>query len=92
MIRSFRDRDTERLFLGQRVPAFQSFARQAMRRLNDLDATVSLQALRDIRGYRLESLSGDRAGQYSIRINLQWRLCFRWGDNGPYDVQIVDYH
>ena len=63
-----------------------------MRRLNDLDAAPSLQTLGSIRGYRLEALSGRRAGQYSIRINRQWRICFRWSDDGPYDVEIVDYH
>ena len=63
-----------------------------MRRLNDLDAAASLQTLGIIRGYRLEALSGRRAGQYSIRINRQWRICFRWSDDGPYDVEIVDYH
>ena len=57
-----------------------------------LDHASSLQELRALRGNRLEALSGDRAGQYSIRINRQWRICFRWGDDGPYDVQIVDYH
>ncbi len=92
MIQGSSDRDTERLFYGQRVPAFQHFARQAMRRLNDLDGAVSLQSLSEIRGYRLEPLLGDRAGQYSIRINRQWRLCFGWSGNGPYDVEIVDYH
>ena len=63
-----------------------------MRRLNDLDAAASLQTLGSIRGCRLEALSGRRAGQYSIRINRQWRICFRWSDDGPYDVEIVDYH
>ena len=92
MILSFRDRDTERLFHGERIAAFQSFARQAIRRLTDLDSAASLQFLGRIRGYRLEALSGDRAGQYSIRINRQWRICFRWSDDGPYDVEIVDYH
>ena len=92
MIRSFRDRETEGLFHNQRVAAFQSIASQAMRKLNDLDGAVSLQSLRDVRGNRLESLSGNRAGQYSIRINLRWRICFRWSDDGPYDVEIVDYH
>ena len=92
MIQSFRDRNTERLFYGHRVAAFQSLSRQAMSRLNDLDSAHSLQALGRIRGYRLESLTGDRAGQYSIRINRQWRICFRWSDDGPYDVEIVDYH
>ena len=57
-----------------------------------LDHASSLQELSVLRGNRLESLSGDRAGQYSIRINRQWRICFRWGSDGPYDVEIVDYH
>ena len=92
MIRSFKDSKTERFFGGQRVKTFQGFADQATRRLTFLDNAESLQDLAGLRSNRLESLSGNRAGQYSIRINQQWRICFRWADDGPYDVEIVDYH
>ena len=92
MIRSFRDRKTQRFFEGQWVPAFQRFADQATRRLAILDSAKSLQDLSALRSNRLEFLSAERSGQYSIRINRQWRLCFRWQDDGPHDVEIVDYH
>ena len=92
MIRSFKDSKTERFFGGQRVKTFQGFADQATRRLTFLDNAESLRDLAGLRSNRLESLSGNRAGQYSIRINQQWRICFRWEDDGPYDVEIVDYH
>ncbi|MDE0456624.1 MAG: type II toxin-antitoxin system RelE/ParE family toxin [Chromatiales bacterium] len=92
MVRSFRDRDTRRFFEGQRVAAFQSFARQAARRLALLDSAETLSDLAALPSNRLEALRGNRAGQHSIRINAQWRVCFRWTDDGPYDVEIVDYH
>ena len=92
MIRSFRDRETRRFFEGQRVAAFQGFARQAARRLVLLDSAEKLSDLATLPSNRLEALRGDRAGQYSIRINAQWRICFRWTDDGPLDVEIVDYH
>ncbi len=92
MIRSFRDRKTERFFGGRAVREFQGFADQATRRLTILDNAEDLRDLAGLPSNRLESLTGDRAGTYSIRINRQWRLCFRWGDDGPYDVEIVDYH
>ena len=92
MIRSFRDRKTERFFSGQTVREFQGFADQAVRRLTILDNAEALPDLAGLPSNRLESLGGDRAGAYSIRINRQWRICFRWGDDGPYDVEIVDYH
>ena len=92
MIQSFRNRDTERFFRRQFVPAFQGFAVSARRRLEILDGAVSLTNLSDNNSNRLESLSGNRAGQYSIRINRQWRICFRWYDGDAYDVEIVDYH
>ena len=72
--------------------AFSGFADQATRRLTVLENAASLQDLAGLPSNRLEALSGDRAGQYSIRINLQWRICFRWEDDGPYDVEVVDYH
>ena len=92
MIRSFRDRRTEQFFEGQWIPAFQGLTDQATRRLTVLDNAESLQDLAGLPSSRLESLSGSRAGQYSIRINRQWRICFHWGDDGPYEVEIVDYH
>ena len=92
MIKGFRDRKTERFFAGRRVRDFQSFAEQAARRMTVLDNAESLQDLAGLLSNRLESLSGNRDGAYSIRINRQWRICFRWGDDGPYDVEMVDYH
>ena len=92
MIRSFADRDTRRFFEGRRVAAFQGFANQAARRLTLLDSAASLNDLSALPGNRLEALRGDRVGQYSIRINAQWRICFRWTDDGPCDVEIIDYH
>ena len=92
MIRSFKDRNTRRFFEGDRVAAFQGFANQAVRRLTYLDSAESLNDLAGLSGNRLEALRGDRAGQHSIRINVQWRICFRWEDDGPCDVEIVDYH
>ena len=92
MIRSFKDRETRRFFQGQRVAAFQGFANQAERRLVLLDSAETLGDLAALPSNRLEALRGDRAGQYSIRINAQWRICFHWTDEGPCDVEIVDYH
>ena len=92
MIRGFKDRDTRRFFEGYRVSAFQGFADQAARRLTLLDSADALQDLAGLRSNRLEALRGDRAGQHSIRINSQWRICFRWATDGPCDVEIVDYH
>ena len=92
MIRSFGDRKTERFFKGSRVSAFQGFAEQATRRLTVLDSAEALQDMTELRSNRLEMLAGDRAGQYSIRVNQQWRICFRWEDDGSHDVEIVDYH
>ena len=92
MIRSFKDRDTRRFFEGRRVTAFQGFAGQAARRLVLLDSAETLGDLAALPGNRLEALRGGRAGQHSIRINAQWRVCFRWTDDGPEDVEIVDYH
>ena len=94
MIRSFRDRDTERFAAGERVRAWDSFRRQAERRLRVLDAATSLGDLAALNSNRLEALKGDRKGQHSIRINDQWRICFQWssGEPGPKNVEIVDYH
>ena len=92
MIRSFKDRRTRRFFEGHRIAAFQGFADQAARRLTYLDSAESLMDLAGLRSNRLESLRGSRIGQHSIRINAQWRICFRWEGDGPCDVEIVDYH
>jgi proteic killer suppression protein len=93
MIKSFRDRDTERLF--QRRPVRKLGANMqtvALRKLRMLEAATVLDDLRLPPGNRLEKLKGDRAGQHSIRINPQWRICFRWRSGDAYDVEIVDYH
>ncbi len=92
MIRSFRDRETRRFFEGRRVAAFHGFTNQAVRRLLLLDSAETLGDLAALPSNRLEALRGDRAGQHSIRINVQWRVCFRWADDGPLDVEIVDDH
>ena len=92
MIRSFKDRDTRRFFEGRRISAYHGFADQAGRRLALLDSAETLGDLAALRSSRLELLRGDRAGQRSIRINTQWRFCFRWTDEGPCDVETADYH
>jgi proteic killer suppression protein len=93
MIRGFRDRETRRLFLRERSPNLPlSIQRVAQRKLAILNAAESIQDLRVPPGNRLEQLSGGRNGQHSIRINDQWRICFRWNDGDAYDVEIVDYH
>jgi toxin HigB-1 len=93
VLRSFADRDTERLWLRQHVKSFDSrILRTALRKLAVLDAAVTLDDLRSPPGNRLEALKGDRSGQHSIRINDQWRICFVWTDSGPEGVEIVDYH
>ncbi len=92
MIVNFRDRNTRRLFFGERVPAFQGFEKPALSQLIALDTASVLSDLAARRGNRLEALSGNRDGQHSIRINRRWRICFRWTDDGPHDVEIVDYH
>lgn len=92
MIQSFRDKRTKRLFDGKRVPDFQAFARQAEKRLRVLDAADTIEALMMLPSNRFKALTGKRQGQYSIRINNQWRICFEWGSAGPENVEIVDYH
>jgi len=91
MIRDFKCKKTSRLFNGERVPAFSGFARQADKRLRILDAAETIEALRALPSNRFEALSGERIGQYSIRVNRQWRVCFTW-DEGAHEVEIVDYH
>ena len=93
MIAGYRDERTAAFASGVLVPAFQGFAQQAERRLAILSAATSLNDLRALPSNRLEALKGDRRGQYSIRINRQWRICFVWSDElGPTEVEIVDYH
>ena len=94
MILTYRDNRTRAFADGRFVREFQGFARQAYRRLEILEAAMSLVDLKALRSNRLEVLKGNRAGQYSIRINMQWRICFEWprGAVGPSDVEIVDYH
>lgn len=93
MIVSFRDKQTREFAAGDRVKAFTGFERKAEMKLDQLEAATSLLDL-DLPGNRLEALKGDRKGQYSIRINDQWRICFAWpkGSPGPVKVEIADYH
>lgn len=93
MIKSFRDRESEAVFLRERTRRLPpDIQRVAQRKLAMLDAAVSLQDLRVPPGNHLEALSGTREGQHSIRINVQWRICFRWSDSDAFDVEIADYH
>ena len=94
MILSYRDKRSASFAEGKFVRAFQGFEQQAWKRLEILDAATSLADLGALPSNRLEALRGDRAGQYSIRINQQWRICFEWpeGAAGPSNVEIVDYH
>lgn len=92
MIVSFRDADTEALAGGRGTQRFANIATVARRKLRQLEIAGRLDDLRVPPGNRLEALKGDRAGQYSIRINDQYRVCFRWTPAGPADVEIVDYH
>jgi len=92
VIKSFKSRETERLFHDELVPRFRQVERQARRKLLYLHRARRLEDLRVPPGNRLESLRGDRRGQHSIRINDQWRICFRWHEGNAHDVEIVDYH
>ena len=93
MIRSFRDKDTEKVFFRERTRKFGlKLQRLAQRKLIVLDAAEAIKDLRIAPGNRLEKLSGQRKGQHSIRINDQWRICFRWAHGDVYDVEIADYH
>lgn len=94
MIVSYRDKRTRSFAEGNFVREFEAFRKQAEKRLTILEAATGLDDLRGLPSNRLEALQGDRRGQWSIRINLQWRLCFEWpqGAPGPADVEIVDYH
>ena len=92
MIRSFRCKDTEKLFNDRPVKRFAGFERVARRKLEMVDAATALDDLRQPPGNRLEVLKKDRRGQHSIRINKQWRVCFKWRNGSAFDVEIVDYH
>ena len=94
MIVSYRDKRTTDFAAGKRVKAFSGIARAARLKIDRLDAAVALQDLAALPGNRFEMLKGDRQGQYSIRINDQWRVCFEWakGSPGPENLEIVDYH
>lgn len=92
MIRSFRSVDTAALARGERVPRFAAFERTARRRLRHVENARRLSDLRIPPGNRLEALRGDRSGQFSVRINDQYRVCFRWVSGAAEDVEIVDYH
>ena len=93
MIKSFRDKESEKIFdrqLSGKLP--QNIQRVARKKLIILDAALELNDLQIPPGNRLEVLKGDRKGQHSIRINVQWRICFKWSDGDAYDVEITDYH
>ncbi len=92
MIRSFHDATTKALFNDEDAPRFRAIERVARRKLLYLHQAKRLEDLRVPPGNRLEALRGDRRGEYSIRINDQWRICFRWKDGDAHDVEIVDYH
>ena len=91
MIRSFRDKETEKLFQRVRSRKFQAIQKPARVKLALLNSAITLEDL-GLPGLRLEKLHGDRKGQYSIRINEQYRICFDWGQDGPENVEIADYH
>jgi proteic killer suppression protein len=92
VIKSFRSRPTEELHARKRVGRFRGFERIAQRNLRQLDIATELRDLAAPPGNRPEALKGDREGQYSVRINDRWRICFKWRHGDAYDVEIVDYH
>lgn len=92
MIRSFKCKDTESLSRGNNVRKLANIAKVARRKLRQLEIAGRLDDLKIPLGNHLEALKGNRSGQYSIRINAQWRVCFHWKDDGAEDVEIVDYH
>lgn len=94
MIVSYRDKRTRDFAAGKWVKAFSGFEHAARLKLDRLDAATSIRDLASLPGNRFETLAGDRKGQYSIRVNDQWRICFDWpkGSSGPTDVEVVDYH
>ena len=92
MIKSFSDKETASLYNTGHSKKYSSIERIALRKLDMINATIHAETLKIPPGNRLEALKGDRLGQYSIRINDQWRICFRWEGQDAYDVEIVDYH
>ena len=92
MIRSFRCRETHRIFLRERSRRFAGLEHVALKKLLLIEGADRIDDLRVPPGNRLEKLVGDRAGEFSIRVNQQWRICFRWEDGAAVDVEIVDYH
>jgi toxin HigB-1 len=93
VIRSFRGKDTERLYNREQVRRWgPDLQKAALRKLRMLNAAVGLEDLRAVPGNRLEKLRGDREGEWSIRVTAQWRLCFEWRDGDAYEVELVDYH
>ena len=92
--RKYRDKRSQEFAEGRRVRELQAFERQAYKRLEILEAAPSKEALMRLPSNRFEALSGDRQGQYSIRINQQWRICFEWpdGESEPFNIEITDYH
>ena len=92
MILSFKCKDTQALYEGKSPRRFKAFLPVAERKLSQLDAAQTLVFMKAPPGNHLEALKGDRKGQHSVRINVQWRICFVWTDTGPIDVEIVDYH
>lgn len=92
MIRSICDGETEKVWRTGKSRRFSAIAKIASRKLDQIDASVAIEDLKAPPGNRLEKLKGDRIGQWSIRINDQWRVCFRWKDGDAWDVEIVDYH
>lgn len=92
MIRSFKTKETESIYHGKPVKAWLSFHKQAEKRLQILDEATCLNDLRNLPSNHFKALEGDRKGQFSIRINLQWRICFKWVNEEPHHVEITDYH
>jgi proteic killer suppression protein len=92
MIQSFKCKDTQALYEGKSPRRFKAFLPVAERKLSQLDSAQMLDFMKAPPGNHLEALKGDRKGQHSVRINVQWRICFVWTDTGPIDVEIVDYH
>lgn len=92
MIRSFKSKDTEAIYRGKSVKAWLAFHKQAEKRLQILDESTSLNDLRNLPSNHFKALESNRKGQFSIRINLQWRICFKWLDEEPHQVEITDYH
>lgn len=92
MIKGFKDKHTRSIYEGLPVKKYQSIRRQVERRMQILDMATCIEDLMHLPSNRFEALRGNRKGQYSIRVNQQWRICFRWSEDGPYDVELTDYH